>query len=149
MVLTLEKAYDMLWPKGFIIKLQSLGIYGRITCWINNFLSDRKIQVKKKGIYSELRTTDKGISQGSVISPTLFNIAVNDLTKATCGMNISQFADDIAIWKSNRNINFITKKIQQNLNDIISWCEKWGVLKSPVQKPLPSSLPTKEILLLN
>ena len=41
-------------------------------------------------------------------------------------VQVSQYADDIAVWKSNKNIPFIEKKIQQNLNNINSWCEKWG-----------------------
>ena len=39
----IEKAYDMLWRKGVIIKLQAMGIYGRITQWIDNFLTNRTI----------------------------------------------------------------------------------------------------------
>ena len=67
-----------------------------------------------------------GVPQGSVISPLLFNIAVNDISNHVTGVNISQYADDIALWKSNRNVAFIEKKIQQNLNNVYLWCEKWG-----------------------
>ena len=122
--LDLEKAYDMLWPTAIIIKLQTMGICGRITQWIHHFLSNRKIQVKINNTFSNLCNIKNGISQGSVISPTLFNIAVNDLAEVTYGINISQYADDIAIWKSNRNTNFLMRKIQQNLNDINKWCKK-------------------------
>ena len=124
--LDIEKAYDILWRKGIIIKLQTMGIYGRITRWIDNFLSDRKIQVRINNILSAERTLENGVPQGSVISPLLFNIAVNDLPKCLDNVQVSQYADDIAVWKSNKNIPFIEKKIQQNLNNINSWCEKLG-----------------------
>ena len=124
--LDLEKAYDMLWPSGVIIKLEQLGIHGRIVKWIQNFLLNRKIQVRLNGTFSTLKEIDNGTPQGSVISPTLFNIAVNDLSKIVSGVSFSQYADDIAIWKSNRNLKFVTNKIQENLELIDDWCVKWG-----------------------
>ena len=124
--LDIEKAYDMLWRGGIIIKLQVMGIYGRMTHWIHDFLNDRKIQVRINNNLSKERIQENGVPQGSVISPLLFNIAVNDLSCHLPNVHISQYADDIAIWKSNRNIPFIEKKIQQSLNKVRSWCEKWG-----------------------
>ena len=100
--------------------------YGRITLWIDNFLQNRKIQVKVNGTLSDPRDLQNGVPQGCVISPILFNIAINDLPNNITGTKISQYADDIAIWKSHRNIKFLEKKIQQNLNDIKCWCGKWG-----------------------
>ncbi|MGL5578150.1 MAG: RNA-directed DNA polymerase, partial [Fusobacteriaceae bacterium] len=40
-----EKAYDMLWKEGLLMKLESLGINGRMYNWILNFLFGRTIQV--------------------------------------------------------------------------------------------------------
>ena len=116
----------MLWPSGVLIKLEQLGIHGRMVRWIQNFLSKRKIQVKLNGTLSIMQEINNGIPQGSVISPTLFNIAVNDLDKALSGVSLSQYADDIAIWKSNRNVKYINTKIQQNLDLTSDWCCKWG-----------------------
>ena len=53
--LDLEKAYDMLWPSGVIIKLEQLGIHGRIVKWIQNFLLNRKIQVRLNGTFSDFK----------------------------------------------------------------------------------------------
>ena len=63
--LDIEKAYDMLWRKGIIIKLYTMGIDGRITKWIDNFLTDRKIQIKVNNCLSEERTLDNGVPQGT------------------------------------------------------------------------------------
>ena len=124
--LDIEKAYDMIWRKIIIIKLQKMGIYGRITHWINNFLTDRTIQVRINDTLSEEKIIENGVPQGSVIIPFLFNIAINDLPECLDNVQVSQYADDIAIWKSNRNIPYLEKKIQQNINNINNWCEKWG-----------------------
>lgn len=41
-----EKAYDMLWKEGLMIKLYGVGIRGRMFNWIWYFLCGRTIQVK-------------------------------------------------------------------------------------------------------
>lgn len=51
--LYIEKAYDVLWVEGLIIKLYKMGIKGKMVNWIKDFLSDRKIQVKVGEILSD------------------------------------------------------------------------------------------------
>ena len=43
---------------------------------------------------------------------SFFNIAVNDLPDNITGIQISQYADDIALWKSNRNVQFLEKRLK-------------------------------------
>ena len=45
----IEKAYDMVWKQGLLIKLKQLGIRGRVLCWIKDFLSEWKIAVRING----------------------------------------------------------------------------------------------------
>ena len=123
--LDIQKAFDMLWRKGIIIKLQKMGICGRIIKWIDNFLTNRKIQVKINNTLSTSYTVQNGVPQGSVISP-LLSLQFNDLPDNITGIQISQYADDIALWKSNRNVQFLEKKIQDALNNVENWCKKWG-----------------------
>lgn len=63
----IEKAYDMLWKKGLVIKLYNAGIHGRMLNLIKNFLSSRSIQVRGVGCLSESFSIDNGTPQGSVI----------------------------------------------------------------------------------
>ena len=41
-----EKAYNMLWREGLLIKLYQMGIEGNMFNWIMGFLDGRTIQVK-------------------------------------------------------------------------------------------------------
>ena len=66
-----------------------MGIYGRMTHWIHDFLNDRKIQVRINNNLSKERIQENGVPQGSVISPLLFNIAVNDLSCHLPNVHIS------------------------------------------------------------
>ncbi len=118
----IEKAYDMMWREGLLIKLCKLGIKGQMYRWINNFLSGRAIKVRIGNSYSEKFVIENGTPQGSIVSPLLFSIMINyvfeDLDN---GLGLSLFADDGAIWKRGRNIGFIVKKLQEAIAIVEEW----------------------------
>ena len=122
--LDFEKAYDMVWRKGVLFKLHKLGVDGNIFNWINDFLQDRTFQVRVGSSTSALFCFENGLPQGSVISPVLFLIAINDFNPSN--VKFSLFADDAAVWKSGRNIKFLEKQMQNVLDYIQDWCDKWG-----------------------
>lgn len=74
-----EKAYDMLWKEGLLIKLDLLGIGGRMYNWVMDFLRDRSIEVRVGTAHSNIYSIENGTPQGSVCSPILFNIMINDV----------------------------------------------------------------------
>ena len=103
----MEKAYDMLWKEGLLIKLKALGIGGRAYNWVVNFLFDRQIQVKVGVEYSRVYTVENGTPQGSVCSPLLFNIMINDIfSQVEQSIGKSLYADDGALWIRNRNVSY-------------------------------------------
>jgi len=100
--LDLEKAFDTMWRGGLLRELSLYEINGNMYNYILNFLNNRTFQVKYNGELSETFIQTNGTPQGSVISPTLFNLAVNrlnaDVVKPTA-VKLAQFADDTAIWQ--------------------------------------------------
>ena len=81
--------------------------------WIEDFLKNRTIQVRVGDQLSETYRLENGTAQGEIISPLLFLIMVNDLADELKDVQTLLFADDSAVFKSGRNINFIAKKISQ------------------------------------
>ena len=104
----LEKAFDLMWRSGVILKLTEYGIKGRTLKWIRNFLTDRKIRVKIDDECVDFQEQENGSPQGAVLSPTLFNVIGDSLKQKLhnllirYGVDLSQFADDSAVWKSGK-----------------------------------------------
>ena len=125
--LDIEKAYDSLWKDGLLIKIYDLGVRGRMFNWIQDFLKDRTIQVRVGGVTSKEVGIENGTPQGSVISPVLFNVMINDIfAKIGRGYSLSLFADDGAIWKRGRNVAFILGQVQKALQAVEEWGNTWG-----------------------
>jgi len=62
-----------------------------------------------------------GTAQGSIMSPLLFLIMINDLPDVLQDTESSQFVDDSGVFKSGINLSHITKSIQNNLDRISTW----------------------------
>jgi hypothetical protein len=56
-----------------------MGVSRSFWKWTQSFLSGRTQQVKLPGVLSSTGPVIAGIPQGGVISPTLFNVMVNDI----------------------------------------------------------------------
>ena len=58
--LDLEKAFDLMWTKGVLLQLTKFKIEGRILAWVQDFLKDRKIQVRVGSDLSDIKFVDNG-----------------------------------------------------------------------------------------
>ena len=135
--LDLEKAFDLMWRSGVILKLTEYGIKGRTIKWIRDFLTDRKIRVKIDDECADFQEQENGSPQGAVLSPTLFNVIGDSLKQKLHNLliryrvDLSQFADDSAVWKSGKNVDEIIRIIQIILEATEEWAIEWGFLISP------------------
>ncbi len=59
----IEKAYDMMWREGVLLKLQRIGIVGRFYNWVLSFLFGRTIQVKVGSVLSQMVNVENGTPQ--------------------------------------------------------------------------------------
>ena len=133
--LDVEKAFDNVWHNGLRYKIFMLDLPTKMTHWLSDFLVGRVIQVNVNGFLPDHISPAAGVPQGSVLSPLLFLIYVNDVPKPHHRQNSkSQFADDTALWAASRNVHIAAKLLQKDLRKLAKWCAKWRIKLNPEKK---------------
>ena len=152
--LDVEKAFDSVWHDGLLYKLLELNIPPYLLRITANFLQDRTIKVKSGTSLSNPVTLNAGTPQGSVLSPTLYNIYVNDMPLEYQDTQAGQFADDVSKYVSSKKIKSNYIKLQHSLDLITAWCNKWRVILNPAKTQIltfgiPKTNKVKNSLRLN
>ena len=91
--LDISKAFDRVWHAGLPHKLTSYGISGQVFGLISSFLSKRWLWVVLDGKSSQEYQVNYGVLQGSILSPRLFLLYINDLPDDVI-CDIAIYADD-------------------------------------------------------
>ena len=128
--LDLQSAYDCVWHDGLLFKLKSLQVNSHLINWIRNYLNDRKVNVRIGLHLSEERILDKGLPQGAVLSPILFNVMLHDIPKSD-NVKVISYADDISLVCMSENLNEAQYHMQHYLNTLTSWLTRWKFILNP------------------
>jgi len=120
----MEKAFDTVWRRGLMVKLNNLGTNGKTWCWINDFLSERRATCCLPKFQSSQFSTEIGLPQGSVLSPLLFNLFISDMFSQVKNEKV-KFADDGTIWKTGTSYTVLESSLQEDLDTIADWTKKW------------------------
>ena len=126
----ISKAFDRVWIKGLLHKLQQYGISDNLLHWFGSYLSNRVQRVIIDGCHSSWANLRAGVPQGSVLRPLLFLLYINDLTNCV-STNIRLFADDAVIFEHGTNIHTLCNSLQNDLFRINEWADQWLVKFSP------------------
>ena len=119
-----SRAYDRTWREKLLLKLSDLGAPSQIIRWISAFLRTRTAQVMINGTLGKRVRVKQGLPQGSVLSPLLFLIFINDITKELPdGVECCLFADDAAVYCSDVSL----AKAEELLQVAVTAIEKWSV----------------------
>ena len=126
--LDVEKAFDSVWYDGLRRKLSDLGLPHKLIRLLSSFLSDRTIRVRVGQTLSQSVRLLAGTPQGSVLSPLLYIVYVNDLPvdpRNKC--ETGQFADDVSMWTIAKSKKQTFMRLQRALNDLEAWCSTWRI----------------------
>ena len=122
--LDFAKAFDKVCHGRLMVKLEEIGITGRLLNWIGDWLKGRKQRVVVDGEVSDWEEVISSVVQGSVLGGTLFNIYIDDIDDAGIGALMKKFADDTKAAKQ-----MVTTEdgdeMQTIIDKLAEWADKW------------------------
>ena len=126
----MKKAFDWIDRDLLNYKLLSVGINGKMYNSIKRLYQNTPSCIKLNSINTEWFNVKSCVRQGASLSPTLFNVYVNDLVNELNSLNMGidingrqicclLYADDIDIFSNTAD------KLQALPDTIHNWCFKW------------------------
>lgn len=124
LLMDMSKAFDSMLHALMIAKLKAYGFSDEACVMIISYLSDRHQRVKIGTHRSEWSLLEKGVPQGSILGPDLFNVFVNDLfycLENVCG--IFNYADDNTLDKEGQTLEGALQGLQEAAYKSLDWFE--------------------------
>ena len=143
----LSKAFDCL-PHGLLVAtLNAYGLTLPACELLRNYLSGRRQRVKIGGTRSKWNSLEKGVPQGSILGPLLFNIFLNDLFYFIEKCSLYNFADDNSLSNAASTLSDLKHNLQHDSKICMDWFGINGMEANPskFQFMVISSQPTEKI----
>jgi hypothetical protein len=122
-LLDFAKAFDKVSHFKLRLKLQAIGIRGKLLDWITYFLRQRKQRVVMGQNTSEWSDVKSGVPQGSVLGPILFIIFINDMPE-NLRSKILLYADDSKLISTIGGPEDI-ESTHADIDKLVAWSDKW------------------------
>ena len=128
----ISKAFDRVWHKGLLYKLQTVGITGSLLQWFTDYLYNRKQRVVLPGGTSDWTTISAGVPQGSILGPLLFLVYINDIVEDINSF-IRLFADDTSLYIIVENPFVSAEILNSDIAKVHRWATEWLVTFNPLK----------------
>jgi hypothetical protein len=125
------KAYDSVWREGLFFKLIQYGCSKNFVRILLSMYSSVKYKVKLSSGSTPVFSSNIGLKQGCNMSPSLFNVFINDIPEllntsncdpvhlGTTKVNCLLYADDLVLLSKSRS------GLQESLVKLQSYVERW------------------------
>lgn len=122
-----SKAFDTLNHDTLFKKLEQNGIQGPFLNWFKDYHHNRYNTVSIAGDLSDLKKSNYGTAQGSIIGPTEYLIYVNDMCNIFRTASVYQFADDTCLITANKDIKVAESQMQTEFDALCKWAHDAGL----------------------
>ena len=120
----IAKAFDTVNYTKMLQKLREYGFSGSVLLWFKNYLCGRSQRVTVHGATSQSLPITSEVPQGSLLSPFLFSIYINDLpNNLSSSTGVGLFADDTKLYKAVQNPSDALV-LQEDIQSLHSWSEE-------------------------
>lgn len=127
----MHKAYDTTWRRGILQSLYGKGIRGNLALYCREFLRERFFRVRCGNSLSQMKEQNEGVPQGSVLSCTLFLLALDGITADIPNeVNASLYVDDLMLFASSRFLPALTRRMQAAVTRSENWAIEHGFVFS-------------------
>lgn len=120
--LDLQSAYCMVPRQRLLSKIASYDPPRWMLAFIHNFLSSRTFQCSMGGMFGACLSQNRGVPQGCVSSPLLFNWYLSDMPQPPPGIRMWIYADDILILGYAPTRDMAVARCNEYLSLLVTWC---------------------------
>ena len=117
--LDISKAFDSVSHSYLLSKLHNFNISGSLWLWLQAYLSTRFQFVSIINCYSNLLSVESGVPQGSILSPLLFIMFMNDLPNFITDSEALLFADDTKCFRHIKKLP--GEQMLRDVDNLFSW----------------------------
>ena len=130
-LMNLSKAYDCLPHDLLLAKLSAYGFDSSAITLIANYLSNRYQRVKIGSTFSSYLEILRGVPQGSILGPILFNLFINDLMFFIQETEVCNSAGDTTIYSCSSNYEEATQKLSADTHLVLNWFRINSMVANP------------------
>ena len=117
----LSKAFDCLPHAILLDKLPAYGVLDHSVSLLKSYLSNRKQQIKVNSVLSNWADIHKGVPQGSILEPLLFNVFINDICLFIKDSSLYNYTDDNTLSFGSPDFDLFISTLESDSNHLIEW----------------------------
>ena len=134
-------AFDNLTYESAVRALRESGVSETLVKWYHNLLNNRTVDSELYGLGRTIRPS-RGSPQGGVLSPLVWNLAINGLLRqfreervvADLGKQCIKavgYADDVLLLGQGNDPKLLVRKMQRAINRAVRWAQSCGLDYNP------------------
>lgn len=126
----IEKAFDSVWGRGLVYKVDDSGCKIHTTKIVKSFLNNRCAKIKFNDNLSDKFNVNRGVPQGTRLGPILYNIYTADMIrniKINHNVNIQTYADDTLISYKCMCPYKACEKLTEKIEELNNYFQNWGI----------------------
>ena len=120
-LLRVSKAFDCLPHDLLLLKLKTYRLSENALKLVASYLTNRKQCVKLGNFKSNFQSILKGVPQGSILRPVLFNIFINDIFHFIKNCKLYNYADDNTVSHADTDLKRLIDELVEDSTRLIQW----------------------------
>ena len=120
--LDLTRAFDNINHASMLNKLGIHGVRDVELEWFKSYMFQRSQVIDIDSNLSEEMPLFTGVPQGTILGPLLFIVFIDDFEKHLQHSEVIQYADDTVIMFADKDVQAISKSLNEDLENISKYC---------------------------